>query len=1151
MLPFLPFFLLLSYTPPAQDPNWVVLEAREAISQGGAEIRRLADGVLELAGTNPPVDTYVLDFPWEGPAISALRLEVLPAEERQAGRSKNGNFVLSELQLEIGTGLKGRFERVDFGFPSASWYQSRWPVAAAVDGDPQTGWGVGSKTKQSHVAVFPLQESYSGKGGRHLRVQMEFHYGHQHQLARFRLAATSVSPPPLAGMVEKDWREMEARIPKAIRRGAEYLISQQELDGSWNGHQDAYPAGQTALSLYTLLKSQVPHNHHAVQRALEYLRTHPPRKTYSMGCALMALEAFHRPEFLPWMVSLTETLIGWQKNGGFGYPEGGGDLSNTQYGALGLRAAAKAGVEIPVQVWIDLAERTCLHQTKVEHAYQPKGFGYGFKSKATGSMTSAGVSILAICIEQLRLAGEPYAEYEAVMQDGLKWLAVHFDARANPKGPNPDQWTYYYLYGLERVGGLLSRHMVGGSDWYREGTSFILSSQSAKGSWATAYGFGPMNTCFALLFLNRATAPATGDLPPLPDKSYATEDPEEDVQLRISGDTPLTFWLAGFGRQALAQFSWVDEEEGLRVQKVEYLRPGKNWLAEGNRSPGSWRISEKNPGDGWQQPQFRERRWNTAAGAFGTSGSPGAVVRTPWLSEDLWLRRTLVFEKDSWVDPQLEVYYSPDAVGPSDQQHGPDLVQLFEEQPGFSALLNQGNGRVELVLDQNQAYRGRRSLRANPEQRHRVRMPKWGFPIKAKPGPGEYRYLRFAWRKEGGTAVQLQLANGGSWKKALRYHAGQSQKTFQPSVSVNRRMPKGWTVVTRDLYKDFGEDWILTGLSLTPLDGELAWFDHFYLARSKADFDDIPSQRVLLSGQIAAVQAKASEVATPPLQMEVFCNGQRVFAGEVEPMEYEPVVWAEDLLPHLVEGENTLAVHLKCASPNRAVDFRLSDWDLLAAVPGDPGQSSLGQRFPAQATLPRPGTYPIHARVHALVPEDLAEEDGEVVVLESSPLAVKVDQATDEALLSYAGDASRNLILEAKPTVTASSFLADGSWQASRCADGRLATGWLSADGDRRPWLKVDLGRTVRANRILLSHAPSTRRDSQRTAKIRYLSLVLNGKGKPIRIEMDADPNRKTVWLLEKPAQIRSLTLQVEEIGEVKGQKSAVGLAEVELQLQR
>ncbi|MDA7979340.1 MAG: hypothetical protein MPJ50_11305 [Pirellulales bacterium] len=118
--------------------------------------------------------------------------------------------------------------------------------------------------------------------------------------------------------------------------------------------------------------------------------------------------------------------------------------------------------------------------------------------------------------------------------------------------------------------------------------------------------------------------------------------------------------------------------------------------------------------------------------------------------------------------------------------------------------------------------------------------------IKERPGPGEYRYLRFAWKKSGGSNVMLQLHANGNWGPLLgaegpsyRYLAGQP-RTDVKAVQISEDLPSEWVVVTRDLFADFGE-FELDGIALTPGDGEAAWFDHIYLAREKSDLDHLPA----------------------------------------------------------------------------------------------------------------------------------------------------------------------------------------------------------------------------------------------------------------------------------------------------------------------
>ena len=88
----------------------------------------------------------------------------------------------------------------------------------------------------------------------------------------------------------------------------------------------------------------------------------------------------------------------------------------------------------------------------------------------------------------------------------MEWIDV------NVQGKLP-KWHIYYLYGLERIGMLYGTDRIGSHDWYDEGAAWLIKHQADNGSWRNV-----PDTCFAILFLRRATAPlpgvATGGRPP-------------------------------------------------------------------------------------------------------------------------------------------------------------------------------------------------------------------------------------------------------------------------------------------------------------------------------------------------------------------------------------------------------------------------------------------------------------------------------------------------------------------------------------------------------------------------------------------------------------------------------------------------------------
>jgi hypothetical protein len=120
-------------------------------------------------------------------------------------------------------------------------------------------------------------------------------------------------------------------------------------------------------------------------------------------------------------------------------------------------------------------------------------------------------------------------------------------------------------------------------------------------------------------------------------------------------------------------------------------------------------------------------------------------------------------------------------------------------------------------------------------QRQSPAIAGWAFRIRERPGPGDFRYLRFAWKADGCAGVMFQLHDDRYYN--VRYTAGENKGGW-PTKFVADRPPSDWTVVTRDLFADFGP-LTVRGLSLTAFDGRAAYFDHAYLGRTVEDLDRV------------------------------------------------------------------------------------------------------------------------------------------------------------------------------------------------------------------------------------------------------------------------------------------------------------------------
>jgi len=172
--------------------------------------------------------------------------------------------------------------------------------------------------------------------------------------------------------------------------------------------------------------------------------------------------------------------------------------------------------------------------------------------------------------------------------------------------------------------------------------------------------------------------------------------------------------------------------------------------------------------------------------------------------------------------------------------------EVFEDDEKFLASLNQGGGKITA---DGEKHSGAVALRVTPDQKSNPKMPGVEFKIREVPGPGEYRYLRFAWRKKQGNLICLQLAHDGMFGPGgdsregakFRYHAGPGGEPFGGSVQVDGKLPAKYAVVTRDLFADFGE-FTLTGFAFSAIDGQAAYFDGIYLGRTPGDFELIETK---------------------------------------------------------------------------------------------------------------------------------------------------------------------------------------------------------------------------------------------------------------------------------------------------------------------
>jgi hypothetical protein len=149
-------------------------------------------------------------------------------------------------------------------------------------------------------------------------------------------------------------------------------------------------------------------------------------------------------------------------------------------------------------------------------------------------------------------------------------------------------------------------------------------------------------------------------------------------------------------------------------------------------------------------------------------------------------------------------------------------------------------GRAAARVESGDRFAGAISLAATKEATGAARLPGVQIPIREKPLPGEFRYVRFVWKKRGGGGIALAFATDGAWEvdgRPARYASGADGVfLLDGSRRVHDGCPEEWIVVTRDAFADFGPV-IVTGFALNPIGGEAALVDQIQFARTLDEFD--------------------------------------------------------------------------------------------------------------------------------------------------------------------------------------------------------------------------------------------------------------------------------------------------------------------------
>jgi len=336
-------------------------------------------------------------------------------------------------------------------------------------------------------------------------------------------------------------------IQISIDKGLEWLVQQQDLDGSWPGWELAH----TSFAVLKLLDRAYETGkdpfqddpgapdyymyHDNVVSGLDYMflaaGTHGSGtgivfsmwgyETYNTGIAMMAIAASKTPDRVVVSTNLVVNGLTYQQvvqgcvdyfafaqnsDGAWSYwyPDELSDNSNTGYAALGLRYAEEFGCTVPQAVKDNLSPWLDLIQDDVDSDADDGGSWY-MDGWAWVNLLKTGNLLL-----EFAFVGDTVGVGR--VDDAVEYIERHwntpFDEDGWPQWRNNYQSMYCLMKGFAAQN--IEEIEVAGSplDWFDEIADHILATQNADGYWpGDSWGDSILTTEWALLTLEKIAPP--------------------------------------------------------------------------------------------------------------------------------------------------------------------------------------------------------------------------------------------------------------------------------------------------------------------------------------------------------------------------------------------------------------------------------------------------------------------------------------------------------------------------------------------------------------------------------------------------------------------------------------------------------------------
>jgi len=246
-------------TLPADAP-WQILDVQSVTAQA-ASLTADRDGHVRYVDKKAKDDLYTVKAVTYQKGVKSFRLDALSDATFPAkgpGLSDNGNFVLGDVKIiarPVDPKDKTKPVTLKLKAVKATFEQKDFPLSAAVDNNPGSGWAVSPEIGKDHAALFAIDgEPIGFEGGTELEVQLRFsgHFGLGKMRLAFSNAATEAKledkedlqhQREIATVVSlKNEQGEEAKHPSLMRWFSRFDPRAQELVSAITEHERKRPA---------------------------------------------------------------------------------------------------------------------------------------------------------------------------------------------------------------------------------------------------------------------------------------------------------------------------------------------------------------------------------------------------------------------------------------------------------------------------------------------------------------------------------------------------------------------------------------------------------------------------------------------------------------------------------------------------------------------------------------------------------------------------------------------------------------------------------------------------------------------------------------------------------------------------------------------